>query len=114
MRQYVPFSMLNVWDSQYQHHRDVLFIQVRAMVQMSKVSKFFIRTTDDPVMYDTYLYGLRVGDFKPSLMQVVNCQRRDTRYTHASREDPIYGEIFPDREILLPESYLYDCSYTLG
>jgi len=114
MRQYVDFEEVKVWDSDYNHHKDLVFVQVRNMVQMKHMAKFFVKVTDDPILYESYLYGLRVGDFNPSLMQVSGCHRRDTIYTHGGRTDPVYGMNIPDRDIVLPDCYHYESSYTLA
>lgn len=113
-RQIIDPSAITVYQPQYQHSIDICFLKIDSVCQMSWMAKFFSTTEDVPVLYDSYLYGMRAGDFTPSCMNLSNVDITGVKYSHDARTDPIYNEVLKQRDILVPQCYRYFGSNTMG
>jgi hypothetical protein len=114
LKQEVPFSNLEFWDSKYAHHEDIIFVRIPNICQMTDLSKFFVSENDEVVLFGTYLYGKRAGQHDITSSPVNRCTRREGNYVQDGRADPVYGLPIQPEYFKIPVCYAYSGVQTLG
>ncbi|APG78508.1 hypothetical protein [Wenzhou picorna-like virus 39] len=90
----------------FQHLTDIVFLQFPKLCCLSKLDRFFVTTRDEPVLYDSYLFGRRVDNYSiVQTLPVCNVALTSRDYVHPSMELPILGKFIPEKKIILPEGY---------
>lgn len=111
----VPWDVIKVWQPDYKHSEDIIFMRITKLIQLSHIEKFFIRVEDQPTMFEAYLYGLRRQDFTYSTVTVNNAEcATNVIYTHEGRVEPLYNGKFVEREVHVPLCYKYKNCFTVG
>jgi hypothetical protein len=90
----------------YEHLADIIFLQFPKICCLPKIDRFFVNTRDEPVLYESYLFGRRVDNMMAvQTLPVSNVLLTTRSYTHPEMELPIIGKFIPSRKIVLPEGY---------
>lgn len=111
----VPWSCISSWEPGYTHLEDIIFLRFRHLIQMKHIAKFFVKENDEPVLFETYLYGLRSSDFAPSTISVTKTEFvTNVTYSHEARVEPYFKKQFKEREIHVPVCFRYHNSLTTG
>ena len=100
------FEDIKDLDVNFDHLADVVFLQFTKLCCLSRLDKFFVTTRDDPVLFESYLFGRRLDNI--NILQTVqanNVRLVSREYTHPEMEMPLLGKFIPVRKIVLPEGY---------
>lgn len=111
----VPWDTITHWEPDYEHLEDLVFLRITKLVQLSHIGKFFASVGDEPVLFESYLYGLRMHDFKFSSISVSNAEyATSVSYAHEARVEPIYNHRLEERQIHVPLCFKYMNCHTVG
>ena len=109
----IPWENVKVFYPEYKHLQDVAFIRLTKLVQMRHLAKFFVMASDDPVLMNTYLFGLRSNDYTPATISVQRAQLESNLvYKHEQRVDSLSGKALKTQVINLPGCYKYFNCFT--
>lgn len=111
----LDWSALMLCRLQYSHTEDLAYFRIKHLVQKPHIKKFFISSNDRPVLSTLYVYGRRALSFDLTTMGVTDGEYKLTVYEHQSKDDPLYGGKFAQREICIPIAlHYYNCCTTAG
>lgn len=109
------FSLLKLLPMDYAHLGDVVFVQFQKVVCLPKIAKYFAYSHDEPVLFESYLYGIRstASDVMSSIT-VQNVRMDSEKYRQTAKKEPILNSMLSETEFVLPVSYRYTSSTIKG
>lgn len=107
IQQKLDWDSIKSYQPEYDHLNDIIFLRIVNLVQKSHLKKFFVYSTDRPVLRELYLYGKKALTQTLTTMMVHSGEYTDQVYKHESMPDPLYGGKFSERSIVVPQCISY-------
>lgn len=118
----VYFDAIETLELDYNHCSDLVYMRIKNVGNMTNISKFFVRVTDDANLHGSYLFGPRTREqnnadllFTVTTIPVSKVKVSSISYNSKQVVDRVHGNAVNGRTYEVPRAYVYwDSIATVG